>query len=48
MDGHLFDIQYPLKNEQKLDSFADHLKHHFKYTTPRMDLRKCMMFKIVK
>ena len=48
MDGHLSDHQRPLKNGQKPDSFAAHFEQHFNYTTSRTDLRKYVMFKILK
>ena len=48
MDSHLSGVQSLLKNGLKSDSFDDHYGQHFKYTTSRMDLGKCMMFKVVK
>ena len=48
MDGHFFDLLRLLKNGQKSDSFSAHFEQHFKTTTSRTDLRKCMKFKIVK
>ena len=48
MEGHFSDDQFLLKNGQKSDSFVAHFEQHFKYTTSRMDLHKCMMFKLVK
>ena len=48
MDGHLSDLQHLLKNGQKSDSFAAHFVQHFNNTTACTDLRKCMMFKVVK
>ena len=48
MDGHFSDPLRLLKNGQKLDSFAAHFEQHFNTTTARTDLRKYMMFKVVK
>ena len=48
MNGRFSNAQILPKNGQKSDSFAAHLEQNFKYTTPSMDLRKCMMFKVVK
>ena len=48
MDGHFSDVLRLLKNEQKDDSFAAHFVQHFNTTTSRTDLRKYMMFKVVK
>ena len=48
MDGHFSDLQNPLKNGQKLDSFASHFIQHFNNTTSLTDLRKFMTFKVVK
>ena len=47
MYGNFHDILHLLKN-WKYDSFADHFEQHFKYTTSRTNLRKCMAFKVVK
>ena len=47
MDGHFSNILCLLKNRQKLYSFADHLEHHFNYTTSRIYIRKYMIFKVV-
>ena len=38
-DGNFFCLLCPIRNGKKTDSFATHVKHHFKYTTPRTDLR---------
>ena len=48
MDGHFSDILRLLNNRQKSDSFAAHSEQHFTTTTSRKDLRKYMMFKVVK
>ena len=48
MDGNFSDSQRLLKNGQKSDLFADHFVQHFNNTTSRTDLRKCMMFKVIK
>ena len=48
MDGHFSDLLRLLKNGQKSDSFAAHFEQHFNTTTPRIDLRKYMMSKVVK
>ena len=48
MDGHLSNVQRLLKNGQKPDSFAAHLKQHFGYTKSGTDLCKCMMLRVVK
>ena len=48
MDGHFYDLQRLLKNGQKSDSFAAHFVQHFNITTSRTELRKCMMFKVLK
>ena len=48
MDGHFSNLQRPLKNGQKPDSFAAHFVQHFNNTTSRIDLRKCMTFKVLK
>ena len=47
MDGCFSDILRLLKNRQKYDSFATHFEQHFKSTTSRTDLRKCLTFKLV-
>ena len=36
------------QSRTKTDSFADHYKQHFKYTTSHTDLRKCIALKEVK
>ena len=48
MDDHFYDILRLLKNRQKTDSFAAHFEQNFNSTTSRTDLRKYMMFKVVK
>ena len=48
MDGHFSDLQCLLKNGQKSDSFAAHFVEHLNNTTSRTDLRKCMIFKVLK
>ena len=48
MDGHFSDLLYLLKNGKKSDSFSDYLELHFNTTTSRTDLRKYMVFKVVK
>ena len=48
MDGQLSDLLGLLKNGQNSDSFSAHFEHHFNYATSRTDLRKYMMFKLVK
>ena len=48
MDGHFSNILSFLKNWQKYDSFAAHFEQSFNSTTSRTELRKCMMFKVVK
>ena len=47
MDGHFSDLIHIFKNRQKSDSFAAHFEHHFKSTTSRKFLCKCMTFKVV-
>ena len=47
MDSNLSDVQSLLKNGQKPDSFADHIKQYFKSTTSHTDLCKCMAFKVL-
>ena len=48
MDGHFSDLQRLLKNGKKSDSFAAYFVQHFNTTTSCTDLRKYMMFKVVK
>ena len=48
MEGNFSDLQRLFKNGQKLDSFSAHFVQHFNNTTSRMDLRKCMTFKVIK
>ena len=48
MDSHFSDAQCFLKNRHKSDSFSAHFEQHFKSTTSRMNLCKCMTFKVVK
>ena len=48
MDCHFSNLQRVLKNGQKSDLFAAHFVQHFNNTTPRTDLRKYMMFKVIK
>ena len=48
IDGHFSDLQRLLKNGQKSDSFAAQFVQHFNNTTSRTDLRKYMMFKVLK
>ena len=48
LDGHFSNLLRLLKNGQKLDSFAVYFEQYFNTTTPRTDLRKYMMFKVVK
>ena len=45
---HFSNILRLLNNGQKLDSCADHFRHHFNTTTARTDLCKYMTFKVVK
>ena len=47
-DGHFSDILLLLKNGQTYDSFADNFRQCFKYTTPHIELSKCITFKVVK
>ena len=47
MDINLSDLLRLFKNGKKSDSFYAHFKQHFKYTTSRKDLCKCMAFKLV-
>ena len=47
MDGRFSYLKRLLQNRQKSDSFASHFVQHFNNTTSRMDLRKCMMFKLI-
>ena len=48
MDGYFSDILRLLKNGKKPNSFAAHFEHHFNATTSCKDLRKYMVFKVVK
>ena len=48
IDGHFSNFLCLLKNGQKSDLFATHFLQHFKYTMPRIDLRKFITFKVVK
>ena len=48
MDGHFSDLQRPLKNRQKSDSFVAHLIQHLITNMACTDLRKYMAFKVVK
>ena len=48
INGHFYDLQRLLKKGQKADSFATHFVQHFINTTSRTDLRKCMIFKVLK
>ena len=48
MDGHFSDLLRLIKNGQNSDLSADHFEQHFKSTTPRKDLCKYMLFKLVK
>ena len=48
MGGHFSYLQGQIKNGQKSDSFAAHFVQHFNNTTSRMDLRRCMTFKVIK
>ena len=48
MDSHLSNLLRILKNVQKSDSFAAHFEQHCDTTMSRTDLRKYMMFKVVK
>ena len=48
IDGHFYDLQRLFKKGQKPDSFAAHFVQHFINTTSHTDLRKCMIFKILK
>ena len=48
MDGHFSDLQRLIKNGKKSDSFAAHFVQHFNTNTSCTDLRKCMMFKVIK
>ena len=41
------DLLRLLKTGQESDSFSDNFEQHFKYTTSRTDLRKCMKLKVV-
>ena len=44
MDGNFSDVQRIFKMDKNQTQF----KQSFKYTTPHMDLRKFMAFKVVK
>ena len=33
IDNHLSDVQYMIKNRQKIDSLSAHYEQHFKSTT---------------
>ena len=48
IDSHFFDRLRLLKNGQKSDSLAAHLEQHFNSTKSRIDIRKCITYKIVK
>ena len=48
MDGHFSGLLRLLNNGHKSDSFAVQFEQHFNTTTSRKDLRKYMMFKVVK
>ena len=48
MDGHFPDLLRLFNNEQRSDSFAAHLKHHYNSTTSRRYLRKYVAFKVLK
>ena len=48
MDGYFSDLLRLLKNGQESDSFAAHSEQHFKSTTSRTDLIKCIPFKVVR
>ena len=45
LDGHFSDVQPILKNAQKLETFAAHFEHHFKFVMSHMNLCKYMTFK---
>ena len=47
MWGRSSHVQRLLKNGQKSDSFTSNFERHFKSTTSRTDLRKCMNFQAV-
>ena len=47
MDGNLYDVWHITKNGKNPDSFSAHYGQHFKSTASRMDLRKCMKFKVL-
>ena len=47
-DVHFSDLQRLINNRQKSDSFPAHFVQHFNNTTSRMDLRKYMLFEVVK
>ena len=46
--GRLCYLLRLIKKGQKPDSFAAHFVQHFINTTSRTDLRKCMIFKVLK
>ena len=46
MDGHFSDLIHLINNGQNSELFAPHFKQHFKSTTSRTDLSKCMAFKV--
>ena len=48
MNRHFSDLLRLLKNRKKPDSFAARFKHHSNNTTSCTNLRKYMMFKVVK
>ena len=48
MDGHFSYLLRLLKNGQKLDYFSAHFEQYFNTTMPRTDLRKYMLFKVIK
>ena len=48
MGSRFSNILRLLKYGQKSDSFADHFEQHFKSTMSRTNLRKCMIFKVLK
>ena len=47
IDSRFSDLLRLLKIRQKSDSFAAHFEQHFKTTMPRIDLRKCMTFRVI-
>ena len=48
IDGYFSDILRLIKTGKKSDSFAAHSEQHFNSTMSCTDLRKYMMFKVVK